>query len=1028
MVIDTSAATIKSEDDFNKAFKLINNNHSSIYEKEQQFISFLGELEPSQNNLYNIIVVLKLHALSLHLNDTVKANKWRSRYNKLLATIKSEKSLNTLDFLLKINQLYNLERQQQHFTAINSANKLLTQAQKITAIQKNYLVAGELNITELDVALLHRHLGGSYFALGNYELAHKSFITTFKIYEQLGNLKGVSASYNNLSLIHWAQKDFQSALEYSVKALKISEQLGDNQHIILKLSNQGIYYNKLQRHDDAIASYKRAINNSESALFPKETLVAMRALAQEYLKSKDIAAAKKIIHEALKLSKETTNNLSNEKSTVLLGELLVLEKEYQQAINLYEGVLPYYQKNNLHTLEATLYLLISKAYQAKQDWQKAFLYYQQSAELQNQLNENAQKDSIKNLQLQYEADNKQKEIDLLQAENKLNILKMHSARSRNFIIIALALSAFIIILLAVSRSYSKKEQQRLALYNKEIKANEKQLMLLSNAFKNTSDGVWITNKDFEIEVINKAYITQTLKNEQDVIGQKVSFAPINGQDSNFAEKLRTQAMINGNWLGELYDERSTGDAYSLELEIEAIKDDNNNIIHYLGVFRDITEKIKIRQQLRKLATHDDLTGLPNRTLLNELIIQSSLNSQRSDRSPTILLLDASDFKNINDTYGHDHGDEVICEIAKRLSSILYSKDVIAHINGAEFCVLVELSDPDYGATGVARKMLSCFEAPFEIKGHSLSIAANIGITRFPEDAKDPQELLRKAALAMIDSKNQQQNNYSFFEQHMNKEMNTHLAQEQSLITAIKNNVFEFYYQPFVNTKTGKISGAEALIRWIQPNGDVIYPDAFIPFAERLGLIDSIDEITIDKVFHQIALWQEKQDIFGPISINLSAKMFAKSSELITLLTSKLTQYNIPPALIKIEITEGMLLEEIEKAITTMGQIKALGFTLSLDDFGTGFSSLNYLKQFPIDILKIDRSFIMDMHKSTVDQSIVRSIIDLAHNLNLSVVAEGVELVEHLALLEQLNCQEYQGYYFSKALPVTDIENLVKNQS
>ena len=648
--------------------------------------------------------------------------------------------------------------------------------------------------------------------------------------------------------------------------------------------------------------------------------------------------------------------------------------------------------------------------------------------MKKQLNENAQKDSIKNLQMQYEAEDKQKEIDLLQAENTLNVLKMHSAKSQNFIIIALALSAFIIVLLAVSRYYSKKEQQRLALYNREIKANEKQLMLLSNAFKNTSDAVWITNKDFEIEVINRAYITQTLKNEQDVIGQKVSFASINGQDTNFAEKLRTQAMINGNWLGELYDQRSTGETYCLELEIEAIKDDNNNIIHYLGVFRDITEKIKIRQQLRKLATHDDLTGLPNRTLLNELIIQSSLNSQRSDISPTTLLLDASGFKNINDTYGHDHGDEIICEIAKRLSSILYSKDVIAHINGAEFCVLVELSDPDYGATAVARKILSCFEAPFDINGHSLTITANIGITRFPEDAKDPQELLRKAALAMIDSKNQQQNSYSFFEQHMNKEMNIHLAQEQSLITAIKNNVFAFYYQPFVNTKTGKISGAEALIRWIQPNGDVIYPDEFIPFAERLGLIDSIDEITIDKVFHQIALWQEKQELFGPISINLSAKMFAKSNELITFLNSKLAQYKIPPTLVKIEITEGMLQEEIEKAITTMEQIKALGFTLSLDDFGTGFSSLNYLKQFPIDILKIDRSFIMDMHKSTVDQSIVRSIIDLAHNLNLSVVAEGVELIEHLALLKQLDCQEYQGYYFSKALPVNEIENLVKNQS
>jgi EAL domain-containing protein (putative c-di-GMP-specific phosphodiesterase class I) len=286
--------------------------------------------------------------------------------------------------------------------------------------------------------------------------------------------------------------------------------------------------------------------------------------------------------------------------------------------------------------------------------------------------------------------------------------------------------------------------------------------------------------------------------------------------------------------------------------------------------------------------------------------------------------------------------------------------------------------------------------------------------------------IRKAGLAMFDIKTQRKNNYKFFEQHMNHEAAEQLAQEQKLLEAIKSDYFDFYYQPFVDTKSGMISGAEALIRWIEPDGNIIYPDNFIPFSEKLGLIDQIDKIAINKVFMQVALWQEQSINFGPISINVSAKRFTNSESLIALLQEKLTQYQIPPSRIKIEITEGMLLENIDLAISTMNQIKTLGFKLSLDDFGTGFSSLNYLKKFPIDVLKIDRSFIMDMHKSDIDKSIVRSIVNLANNLNLSVIAQGEEINEHLEFLQQLNCQQYQGYYFSKAIPINEIEQLVIN--
>jgi len=1027
MAINVSAITIQNEDDFNKAFQLINNNDlTSTIEKEHLFINFLTELTSSQNSHYNIIVVHRLHSLSLRQRDKTKAKKWLSLYDELLAKIKLKKSVTTLNFLTKLRELLNLKNEEHHVALLNNAVALLTQSKKLKITKDTYLSNNELSVPEVEIAFIHNLMGGSYYHLGNYDLAQQSFITASKIFQRLGKLKSFARSYGNLSVIHWAQKDFQSALEYLQRTVSVFEELGDHQGYMINLSNQGIYYSNLLQYDNSIEAFKKALNSPDNFLYPKEKLAAMIALAEAYLLTHELTLAETIIRQALKLSKKTENKLKLENSKSLMGRLLVLQGKHQQALDLYKSILPYYQKNKLQFQEAELYLLISKAYLANENWQQTYLYYEQSVTLTRILNEQAQRHSVSLLQTQYQSENKQKQINLLQAKNTLNALKVRSVQSQRFVIIILAISALVILFLVVSRFYSKKEQQRLAAYNEEIKANEKQLMLLSNAFKNTSDAVWITNKNFEIEVVNNAYVALTRKGKSDVIGQKVTFSQINDQEADFSEELRIQAMVNGTWQGELYDQKSTGETYSLDLDIEAIKNDDGEIIHYLGVFRDITEKVKIQQQLSRLATHDDLTDLPNRALLNELIIQSSLNSQRSQKTPTILLLDVNGFKKINDTYGHSSGDYVICEIAKRLSKTLYLKDVIARINGAEFCILVELSDPKYGATAVARKILSCFDSPFSLDNHHFNITASIGITRFPEDAKDPQELLRKAALAMIDTKNLQQSDYSFFEQHMNKEVNAQLAKEQNLLKAIKDDLFEFYYQPLIDIKTGNISGAEALIRWIEPSGNIIYPDSFIPFAERLDLIDLIDEITIDKVFKQIALWQQSRICFGPISINLSAKMFSKSDELISLLNNKLAQYKIPSTLVKIEITEGMLLEEIEKAITTMEQIKALGFKLSLDDFGTGFSSLSYLKQFPIDILKIDRSFIMDMHESTVDQSIVRSIIDLAHNLSLSVVAEGVELVEHLELLQQLNCEEYQGYFFSRAIPLADIEKLVKN--
>ncbi len=388
-----------------------------------------------------------------------------------------------------------------------------------------------------------------------------------------------------------------------------------------------------------------------------------------------------------------------------------------------------------------------------------------------------------------------------------------------------------------------------------------------------------------------------------------------------------------------------------------------------------------------------------------------------------MLLDVDGFKKITDSFGHAIGDRIIQDIAKRLKTILYQRDVVARINGAEFGLLFELNDPQRHATRIAQKVLAIFEQEFEVNDTPYKISASAGMTLIPNDGENVDELLRKTSIALLDVKGVARQAYRFYEPHMNNEAMKQLEQEQKVLNAINNQEFCFYYQPVVNVKTGKITGAEALIRWQQADGTIISPYHFIPLAEQAGFIDQIDHLTIDLVFKQVARWQQSQKNIGTIAINLSASIFTQSEKLLSVLRSKIAEYGISTKLIKVELTESMLLENVDVAIDTMNKLKELGFKLALDDFGTGFSSLNYLKSFPIDILKVDRSFITDMHESETDKNIVDSLISLAHTLNLRVIAEGVETKQHLEILREMNCEEYQGYYYSKPLPVEDYQSL-----
>jgi diguanylate cyclase (GGDEF)-like protein/PAS domain S-box-containing protein len=1027
-IIDYST-NINNETTFNTAYNNINlSTQYTLVEKEQAYLALLNTISSENNPKYNALLAYQLEYLAIKKNNHEKIALWQRAFTDNTKLISAKNSLAALALLKSRNTAFIQLKKEHHVLIISQLDHLLNQNDPLPNNGENSIRNGQVFITPNDIAELNNLLASSYYSIGNYTLANKLFIQSMEIYEKNRNEYGIARSLNNLSLIYWAQKDDLTALAYQKKSLEISKHFGDLSLYLTNLSNQGIYYSNLNQVDNAIASYLKVINHEKIANYPKSKINSLIALANAYKDTNELALSEQAVNELLKLSIKSNDLKSQARAKSIQGDIYLTKGQYKKARVLIHEALLYYQKNNLTRLEAQAYSGLSNIYQAENNWKEAFQYNEKFYLLMTKLNNDAQQDSVTKLQALYKTKADKKKITLLKAENTLNHLKIDAAYKQRIIIITLSISILIILFLAFSRYYSRKAELHLQQHNAEIKANEKQLLLLSLAFKNTSDAVWITNENFVIEAVNNAYVTHTHKNKHSVIGKKVGFAEINGQQANFAEKLKTQAMVNGAWHGEIYDKKSSGEIYPLELEIEAITDENDNIIHYLGVFRDITEKIKTQEQLSKLATHDDLTGLPNRALLHELITQSTLNSLRSQKSPAVLIVDVNNFKKINDAFGHNQGDEVIQEIAIRLSNTLYSKDIIGRISGAEFCILVELSDPKYGAAAVARKILSCFESPFELSEKVFTLTASIGITLFPDDAEEAQELLKKAGLALLDIKANETNDYTFFEKNMNNEVSVQLSQEQDIINAINNDEFDFFYQPIVNSVTGKITGAEALIRWIKPDGSVIYPDQFIPFAEKSGLIDKIDEVTIEKVFKQMAIWQKNSLALGSIAINLSAQTFSQSTQLITLLKEKIEHYQISPLSIKIEITEGMLLKEIDAAIDTMQQLKQLGFKLALDDFGTGFSSLSYLKKFPIDVLKVDRSFITDMHESDTDQSIVRSIIDLAHNLNLSVVAEGVELEEHLDILKELNCQEYQGYYYSKPVDLLCFEAMFAKQN
>ncbi len=562
----------------------------------------------------------------------------------------------------------------------------------------------------------------------------------------------------------------------------------------------------------------------------------------------------------------------------------------------------------------------------------------------------------------------------------------------------------------------------------ERKQTEYQLRIAATVFE-SQQGMIVIDVDGNILQVNRAFTSITGFSAEEAIGKNLHLLSSDQHDKAFYTAMWDCINDTGGWEGKVWNQRKDGEIYPVHLIITAVKDKDGNLTNYVATLTDISMSMAAEQEIEQLAFYDPLTGLPNRRLFTDRLHQAFASSARSGHDGALLYIDLDNFKTVNDTLGHCMGDLLLQEVATRLRYCVREGDTVARLGGDEFMVmLVGLSVQNIEAAAqaelVGNKILLALSEPYQLEAHRYHCSSSIGITLFNVHQMGADELLQQADIAMYQAKKDGRNTLRFFGQKMHENITARVSLESDLRAAIACQQFQLYFQVQMDN-TSNPSEAEALIRWNHPERGQVSPAQFIPLAEETGLILQIGNWVLDTACAHIKAWEQDASTRNLVlSVNVSAKQFHQA-DFISQVQASLHRYAINPKLLKLELTESLLLERVESTITTMCSLKELGVQFSLDDFGTGYSSLQYLKRLPLDQLKIDQSFVDDIVTDFHDQSIVRTIIAMAQSLELEVIAEGVETEEQWRLLLHNGCTHFQGYLFGRPVPLEEFESFLK---
>ncbi|HBA66601.1 MAG TPA: diguanylate cyclase [Methylococcaceae bacterium] len=561
-------------------------------------------------------------------------------------------------------------------------------------------------------------------------------------------------------------------------------------------------------------------------------------------------------------------------------------------------------------------------------------------------------------------------------------------------------------------------------YAIERKRAELKLRLAATVFESTLEGIMITDAKTNIISVNEAFCEITGYVSEEIIGFTPTMFESERHSKAFFRQLWDILNKTGQWRGEIWNRRKSGEVFPAWVNISAVPNiADDKIGHYVAVFTEITELKLSEERLNYLAHHDPLTGLPNRLLFQDRLAQGILQAQRRKSMIAVMFLDLDRFKLINDTLGHPVGDELLVAVAERLRRCARETDTIARLGGDEFAVILSSMAHEEDVEHVAQKIIQALSSVFCVGGHEVFVTTSIGITFYPGLNNDRSKLLEQADVAMYHAKKHGRNNYQYYTADMNAAAYERLMLETNLRRALEREEFRLYYQPQIDVQSGSVTGVEALIRWQSPELGLVSPGEFIPLLEETGLIVPVGEWVIATACRQMKEWLDAGFPAMTMAVNLSARQFHQA-DLVERIAQILQELNLPPELLELELTESMVMESVDSAVEILHKLKRMGVKVAIDDFGTGVSSLGYLKHFPIDTLKISHDFVLNLPRDSVDASIASAVINLARNMQLSSVAEGVENSEQMDFLRNQDCERLQGYLFSRPIPAEKMSELL----